>query len=232
MPAAQRLLRALLIGVASVAVVTPASAALAAPPPATLQQQIDQKSAALEQIVEQYNKIGEQLKASKAEADQLESQMGPLLAHLDSASAAVNQIAVNAYKGGGVSTMGALLTSGSPATLIDELGSLNQIARPARRAGDTDLRRAAGAVPGAPEGADRPASPAGGPAAATGRPEDHHRGRSEQAVRPAPPGVRQRHGHTNRTVRTPATAAVRTRCGGHRRQVRVLGARAPLRVVR
>jgi len=133
LPAAQRLLRALLIGVSWVAVVTPASAALAAPPPATLQQQIDQKSAALEQIVEQYNKIGEQLKASKAEADQLESQMGPLLAHLDSASAAVNQIAVNAYKGGGVSTMGALLTSGSPATLIDELGSLNQIARSQRR---------------------------------------------------------------------------------------------------
>lgn len=129
MPAAQRLLRTLLIGFAAAGIVAPATAVYAAPPPATLQQQIDKASADLEKIVEQYNKVNEQLKATKAEADQLQAQMGPLLDSLESASATVNTIAASAYKGGGVSTVTALLSSGSPTTLMEELSSLNQIAR-------------------------------------------------------------------------------------------------------
>jgi cell wall-associated NlpC family hydrolase len=127
--AAQRLLRTLLIGFAAVAIVAPATAAYAAPPPASLQQQIDKASADLEKIVEQYNKVNEQLKATKAEADQLQAQVGPLLDSLERASATVNQIAASAYKGGGVSTVTALLSSGSPTTFMEELSSLNQIAR-------------------------------------------------------------------------------------------------------
>jgi len=129
LPAAQRLLRAVLIGFAVTAIVAPATAAHAAPPPASLQQQIDKASSDLEKIVEQYNKVNEQLKATKAEADQLATQMGPLLQNLESASATVNKIAASAYKGAGVSSMSALLSSGSPTTLMEELSSLNQIAR-------------------------------------------------------------------------------------------------------
>ena len=133
MPAVPRLLRALLVGAAAVAVVTPASAALATPSPSDLQQQIDQSNQAFEKIVEQYNGVGEQLKATQAAADDLNSKMAPLQSNLDAAYANVGQIAVRAYKGGGVSPMVVLLADGSTNGLVDQLSSLNNIARAQNR---------------------------------------------------------------------------------------------------
>lgn len=129
MPAVPRLLRVLLIGTAAVAAVAPATAALADPSPAEVQQQIDKQSSDLEKIVENYNKVTEELKATQAQADDLTAKMAPLQSELDKAYANVGQIAVSAYKGGGVSPMAALLSQGSTGGLLDQLSSLDHLAR-------------------------------------------------------------------------------------------------------
>jgi peptidoglycan DL-endopeptidase CwlO len=124
-----RLLRAMILGAVAVAVVAPAAAANAEPSARDLQQQIDQSNIAFEKIVEQYNGVNEELKATQAAADDLNAKMAPLQSNMDSAYANVGQIAVRAYKGGGVSPMAALLSDGSTIGLIDELTALDHLAR-------------------------------------------------------------------------------------------------------
>jgi cell wall-associated NlpC family hydrolase len=124
-----RLLRAMVLSAVAVAVVAPAAAASADPSASDLQQQIDQSNIAFEKVVEQYNGVNEQLKATQAAADDLNAKMAPLQSNMDSAYANVGQIAVRAYKDGGVSPAAALLSDGSTASLIEELTALNHLAR-------------------------------------------------------------------------------------------------------
>jgi cell wall-associated NlpC family hydrolase len=128
-PAVPRLLRAAILGAIAVAVIAPATAAHADPSARDTQQQINQSNTAFEKIVEQYNAVGEQLKATQAQADDLNTKMAPLQSSMDAAYANVGQIAVRAYKGGGVSPLAALLSDGSTNGLIDELTSLDHLAR-------------------------------------------------------------------------------------------------------
>jgi len=119
----------MLLGVIAFAVAVPATAANADPSPQDLQRQIDQSNIALEKIVENYNGITETLKSTQTQADDLAAKMAPLQSNLDTAYANVGQIAVRAYKGGGVSPMAVLLSEGSTQGLLDQLSSLNHIAR-------------------------------------------------------------------------------------------------------
>jgi peptidoglycan DL-endopeptidase CwlO len=119
----------MVLGAVAVAVVAPAAAANAEPSARDLQQQIDQSNIAFEKIVEQYNGVNEELKATQAAADDLSAKMAPLQSNMDAAYANVGQIAVRAYKGGGVSPMAALLSDGSTIGLIDELTALDHLAR-------------------------------------------------------------------------------------------------------
>jgi peptidoglycan DL-endopeptidase CwlO len=119
----------MVLGAVAVAVVAPAAAANAEPSARDLQQQIDQSNIAFEKIVEQYNGVNEELKATQAAADDLNAKMAPLQSNMDAAYANVGQIAVRAYKGGGVSPMAALLSDGSTIGLIDELTALDHLAR-------------------------------------------------------------------------------------------------------
>jgi peptidoglycan DL-endopeptidase CwlO len=119
----------MVLGAVAVAVVAPAAAANAEPSARDLQQQIDQSNIAFEKIVEQYNGVNEELKATQAAADDLNAKMAPLQSNMDSAYANVGQIAVRAYKGGGVSPMAVLLSDGSTIGLIDELTALDHLAR-------------------------------------------------------------------------------------------------------
>jgi cell wall-associated NlpC family hydrolase len=107
-----------------------ASAAQAAPSAADIQQQIAKSSAALEKIVEQYNKVNEQLKTGRQHSAELATKLGPLRSQYDDAQAAVAKIAVNAYKTGSLGAANALLTGASGAgTLTDRLGILDQVAK-------------------------------------------------------------------------------------------------------
>jgi peptidoglycan DL-endopeptidase CwlO len=123
------LLRVLVpVGLAA-GVLAAASAAQAEPSAAEIQQQITKSSAALEKIVEQYNKVNEQLKAGRQQSAALTAKLGPLRTQYDDAQAAVANIAVNAYKTGNLGAANALLDSTSGGTLTDRLGMLDQIAK-------------------------------------------------------------------------------------------------------
>jgi cell wall-associated NlpC family hydrolase len=139
---ARALLRALAIGAVATGLVAPAAVAHADPSLQQIQQQIDAKSKALEKVVEQYDKANEQLKATKAKALTLQTRMAPLQSKVDAAYAQVGDLAAQAYKGGQVSATAALLDSGSADGFIDQLSSLDQLARSQRAeiAGYTSLK--------------------------------------------------------------------------------------------
>jgi cell wall-associated NlpC family hydrolase len=103
--------------------------AVAAPSTGDLQRQIDEASANLEKIVEQYNKVNEDLKATQAGQVSLATQLAPLQASMDEAYASVGDLAAKAYKGAPLGTGAALLEAGSPSALIDQLTVLDQIGR-------------------------------------------------------------------------------------------------------
>src|SRR6266542_3852787 len=151
----------MVLGAVAVGIVLPATAANAEPTPSQLAQQIEAESIQLEKIVEQYNLVTEQLKATQAAIAELTGKMTPLQADLDATSANVAQFAVSAYKNGPATTMSVLLNTGSSDALLDSLASLDQIARSQRRtlAAFTDLKVSYGQL-GKPYqwGADGPGS--------------------------------------------------------------------------
>ncbi len=97
--------------------------------PAQIEAAIDQLWNQVEPTIEAHNAIKAQLTANKAKVAQLTEQIRPLQAQVDAAMAKVTVIAVEYYKGGPASTFNALLTTGSPTTLTDQLTLLNMIAR-------------------------------------------------------------------------------------------------------
>jgi cell wall-associated NlpC family hydrolase len=111
------------------AVLAPSTYAHAEPDPAAVEAQIDKAWNELEPTIEQYNKVHGELQANKAKAANLQEKIQPLQLQVDLAMASVGDIAASAYKGGRASTWSAILTSGSPATLADQLTMLDMIAR-------------------------------------------------------------------------------------------------------
>jgi cell wall-associated NlpC family hydrolase len=131
----------LLLGVVA-GLVAPAAAASAEPTPAEIERQIELSSRELEKVVERYNGLNEELKASRAAAAELDKKLAPLQAQLDAAQGNVGDLAATAYKTGRVGAMSALLGGGSGDSLIDGLAALDHLARDRQReiAGYTDLR--------------------------------------------------------------------------------------------
>jgi len=83
----------------------------------------------LEKTVEQYNKSAEELKRVRAAIATLDTELGPLARQRDEARREVAAVATSAYTGSNqLATWNALLGSGSPAAVMDRLGTLQQIA--------------------------------------------------------------------------------------------------------
>lgn len=122
-------MRALVPGAIAVGLVAPAAVAHANPSLDQIQQQIQQKSAALEKVVEQYDKVDTLLKANQQKAATITSQLPPLQAKVDAAYANIGALAAEEYKTGGISAFNVMLDAGSTDTLIDQLGMLDQVAR-------------------------------------------------------------------------------------------------------
>ena len=127
--AGRALLRSLLVGVAALVVLAPASAALADPTPEELQKQINDGNNALELVVESYNKVNEDLNATRAALAALETKLQPLQDQLNAAGSNVDQIAATAYRSGGsgLRTVSLLLDAKSSGTLMDQLATLQQM---------------------------------------------------------------------------------------------------------
>jgi cell wall-associated NlpC family hydrolase len=124
-----RLARIVLLGAAAVAVLMPATAAHADPSLSEILAAIKTDSAKLEQLVEQYNGVTEQLKASQAQADQLVVQMQPLSAQLDESTKLVEALAVRAYQGGAIAEASAMFATADPAQMVDRMLTLDQVSR-------------------------------------------------------------------------------------------------------
>jgi cell wall-associated NlpC family hydrolase len=109
--------------------VLPATQAHATPTPQEVEAQIDTVWGTLEPLVEQYNGVHYQLTQNQAKQAALVKQMGPLQIQVDLAQVRVGAMSADLYKHGPGSNLNALLESGSPADLIDELNALNELAR-------------------------------------------------------------------------------------------------------
>ncbi|MEV8511470.1 NlpC/P60 family protein [Dactylosporangium sp. NPDC051484] len=104
-------------------------AARAEPTPAELEKQIDDMWNQLEPTIEQYNQVHAQLKDNRAKAEALQQQLQPLQAQVDAAMDKVSDIAVRQYKTGRVTTLQVLLAGTTPTDMLDQLATVNAIAR-------------------------------------------------------------------------------------------------------
>jgi peptidoglycan DL-endopeptidase CwlO len=103
--------------------------AYAAPTVAELEAQINQAWNTLEPLVEQYNQLHTTLQANQAKAAALEAQIQPLKLQVDLMLARVGAMSANLYETGPLSNASAILESGSPANLMDQLSTLDAMAR-------------------------------------------------------------------------------------------------------
>jgi len=123
-----------LVAAAAVVVLLPANAALADPPLAQIEQQIDQKNTEVEKVVEAFNLVNDQLAATQAQLNALQVKMAPLQSSVDKAQGSVDQIAYTAYRGNsGLGTVSVLLQAGSTSTFMDQLATLDQLSKNQRR---------------------------------------------------------------------------------------------------
>jgi peptidoglycan DL-endopeptidase CwlO len=134
--AQHRLLRALtggwkplLVGFVAVGVLAPAAAAHADPSVQQIEAQITAQSTQTEKIVEEYNKVTEELKANQAAVDMVNADLQPLTDQLNSASATVGEIAASAYKGASLAGLSSVFEAGDPSTMVNRLVTLDQITK-------------------------------------------------------------------------------------------------------
>ncbi|KXK58295.1 glycoside hydrolase [Micromonospora rosaria] len=137
------LLRPLVAAGLVAALVVPASPASAEPTVAELTRQIDKSSTELARVVETYNELREKIKENERVAAGLQARIAPLEEQTARSRADVGEIAVTAYKTGGLQTVDALLSPGGSGSLAERLGTLDQLTRQrqARIAGFTANQR-------------------------------------------------------------------------------------------
>jgi cell wall-associated NlpC family hydrolase len=139
----QRLLRLLFCATVAIGVFLPATAANADPTPEQLEQQIDQAHDALEHVVEDYNRITEELAATQAAAGALEQKIKELQGKYDSAQVDVGKLAATAYKnGGGLSDAEFLLNAANSNALAHQVEAMERVTRSRQRdlAGFTEAK--------------------------------------------------------------------------------------------
>jgi len=127
---ARTVLRALVLTGLAVALTGPATAANAEPSASEVQQKIEKASGQLEDVVESYNKINEELKATRAAATSLAAKTEALSTQLVQSQDEVGQLAASAYKAGRLGGAGALLSaSGEDGDLVRGLDVLAHLAQ-------------------------------------------------------------------------------------------------------
>jgi peptidoglycan DL-endopeptidase CwlO len=103
-------------------------AALAAPSPAQIEAQINQAWNTLEPLIEQYNRVHGQLQDNQAKAAALQKQIQPLALQVDIAMTRVGAMSAGLYMTGPGYRTAALVTSGAPGAMLDELTMFDQMA--------------------------------------------------------------------------------------------------------
>ncbi|WP_203930053.1 C40 family peptidase [Virgisporangium ochraceum] len=109
----------------------PATVASAEP---TTEQQLDKAYDELEHVIEDYNRIGEELKAAQAAAADIEQKLGGLQAKVDATQSEVGKFAVTAYKGGGnLSATRFLLDADDSASMARQVAAMERVSRSRQR---------------------------------------------------------------------------------------------------
>jgi cell wall-associated NlpC family hydrolase len=112
-----------------VSVVLPAGNAHAQPTVAEIEAQIQKIWNDAEPLIEHYNAVHEQYQKNKSMQDQLQKKIEPLQRQVDLGRLRVGAMAAAVYKGGHADTFNAVLTSGSPKQLADQLTFLDALSR-------------------------------------------------------------------------------------------------------
>lgn len=107
---------------------TNTSAASATPSKEELLKQINSLGKKVSVADEKYNQAREKLKRTKAKAAKLNKELKPLQEKVDELYKTTGKIAAAAYRGGQASAVNAMLTSGSPDTLVDQMATLDVLA--------------------------------------------------------------------------------------------------------
>lgn len=125
----RRLLTALAL---AVLVIAPATAARAQDSAAEIEDRIETKWRKLEPLIEEFNKVRSELKANQKKSGKLAEKIEPLEESVREAREELSGIAVQQYKAGPMPGVGAILAGGSPTRFVDQLATLDQIAREQR----------------------------------------------------------------------------------------------------
>ncbi|GAA5176912.1 C40 family peptidase [Rugosimonospora acidiphila] len=107
-----------------------ATTASAAPQtPGQLEAQIDQKWNQLEPLLEQWDGVHQNLVNNQAKVAGLQKKIKPLQQQVDLAMTRISALSAKYYEYGPSSNLNALLESGDPTTLVDQLGMLDAVSR-------------------------------------------------------------------------------------------------------
>jgi cell wall-associated NlpC family hydrolase len=87
----------------------------------------------LESVIERYNAVRDDLRATDARLEQVNSRLGPLRAQVDDAQKETDAQAAALYRSGAVGSTAVLISAASPEMWMDQLAMLDQISR--RRVG-------------------------------------------------------------------------------------------------
>jgi cell wall-associated NlpC family hydrolase len=137
----QRLFRLLACVAVALGVMLPATVATAEP---TTEQQLDKAYDDLEHVIEDFNRIGEEMAAAQAAAADIEQKLGGLQAKVDAAQGDVSKFAVSAYKtGGNLSTAQYMLGAQNSTSLARQAEAMERVSRARQRdiAGFADARQ-------------------------------------------------------------------------------------------
>lgn len=113
----------------SVCLVPAGRPAYAEPTVEEIERQLDAAWLKIEPVIEQYNKVHSELQANQKKLAELQRKVRPLELQVELAMTRVGDIAAEQYKHGRVSGLNAVLRTGSPTTLGDQLAMLNHLAR-------------------------------------------------------------------------------------------------------
>jgi cell wall-associated NlpC family hydrolase len=106
-----------------------ATHAHADPTSAEIEAQLDDQFRLLEPIIEEYNKVKDDLAKNQAKVDALNQQLAPIASRVDEAMLSVQSIAVSAYKNGRMGAVNALLGAKSANDTANTLTQLEVLAR-------------------------------------------------------------------------------------------------------
>ncbi len=83
----------------------------------------------LEGVIERFNAVRDDLRATDAQLERVNSRTGPLQARVDAAQRDTDEVAATLYRSGAVTSTAVLVSSPSPESFMDQLATLDHLQR-------------------------------------------------------------------------------------------------------